>query len=379
MVSLGDPKLPFPKRSDLMYLDVVKPTDIPAENRSFSKSDSASLRTSDIPKCTTQSIQQKYFNKPNLFQTADISGCQPAKYFSRPMKTHNSSLTTADIDLAYPSRRGFADTSRHVCPLNPEYVLPSFELLPPTQPKFIRDNLDVADISKARTSKEYCLHRRVNRNPADGTDIDGSTPNHLRTKAHFKTTSHTKPFYALMSQDINASITRQARPRGTNPLQPSYFLQDWNRPTHCFSEDRYMAPVTPQSSLNPKAHSTHRHAAPQRTSNSDFAIAHKLANCDTPTLRVSKNPPPLASGTSQVPPDLCLPGSRVEAGKSRQQNPGAPFTTAAGGRHVGERYVRIGSIDRSKPRNRMWDNGAPQYSLLTQDVPGATPARLAKD
>eukprot|EP00388_Colpodella_angusta_P045247 GDKK01065439.1.p1 GENE.GDKK01065439.1~~GDKK01065439.1.p1 ORF type:complete len:521 (-),score=85.09 GDKK01065439.1:174-1736(-) len=134
------------------------------------------------------------------------------------------SLTTDDIELAQPSKRGL-DWPRHTNPLNPNYELPSFQAKPITPPKFVRDGFPVHDIEGASVRTLIDTSKPARDAHLTVRDIDGTWPDYQRMRGGYGfkyTTGNEKPAYNLETADINAPYTRVPSIRNTNPLEPEY-------------------------------------------------------------------------------------------------------------------------------------------------------------
>lgn len=66
----------------------------------------------------------------------------------RTLNKVDRQLLLEDIEGAKPRPKTFK-TTRKVNPLVPEYKLPSYKVVPPPEPKFLRDNIDNSDIDGA--------------------------------------------------------------------------------------------------------------------------------------------------------------------------------------------------------------------------------------
>lgn len=111
---------------------------------------------SDIDGAHAAPSYRLYTNKP-VFTQADIPG-STSKVLCHGRNTRDNSLFIDDIE---GTRRMIKDrmmrTNRHVNPLEPVYQLPSYSPLEPSQPVFVRDNIDVSDIegTKPKPKKEF--------------------------------------------------------------------------------------------------------------------------------------------------------------------------------------------------------------------------------
>ena len=208
----NDFNYPSLSRKDLMYLDQIRDRDFPIKkiNQINTNRDwSTNLYNLDIEKSSPNKINI-YTNKIDFINKLDdieLARPKKEKIFVKP----NFILNVRDIDKAYPKKPNFI-SQRHVNPLNPVYKLPSFPIVPPpTPPKFIRDQIDISDIEKARPNKLFPMKTRP---PKTFDDIEGNHPK----KSYIR-----KVFYDSFNyDDVNKKIKKF---RNTNPLDPEYDKQ----------------------------------------------------------------------------------------------------------------------------------------------------------
>jgi len=96
-----------------------------------------------------------------------------------------TTLSSHDKSVASTGRT--FHTTRISNPVDPVYKLPTHIERHPTPPKFIRDSISVCDIEKA-TPRVPPAQRKDIHNPADGSDIEGSTVIQTKNK-----TRHSHP------------------------------------------------------------------------------------------------------------------------------------------------------------------------------------------
>ena len=199
-------------RKDLMYLDSIKSTDFPLRkiNQINTNRDwSANLYNLDIAKSVPYR-SNIFINKIDFINKVDdIEYAQPKK--EKILNKPNFILNVRDIEKAYPKKVN-PNIQRHVNPLNPVYKLPSYPIPPPpTPPKFIRDQIDISDIEKARPNKLFPLKMR----PVKTYDeIIGNHPK----KPYVR-----KIFYDSFNyNDVSKKVKKY---RNTNPLDPEYDKQ----------------------------------------------------------------------------------------------------------------------------------------------------------
>jgi len=216
-----DDERSFLQRTDTMLLDVIRPKDVPRGQVMYPKDYDKSLMTEDIPRCQSTYDHLKYLDKPDMSVgcTDPVHPGGKARSYYAPMdrRPRDLSLTTADIELAIP-RGGQHKGFRHTDPVCPRYELPSSYQLPPPEMRFNgRHCTDNSDIEK---SHPRVLHPERNyiRDPNEGRDIEFSAPNFgEKLKA---LNARSRPDLSLNVQDIND--VKPARPRCTDPLQPTY-------------------------------------------------------------------------------------------------------------------------------------------------------------
>ena len=196
-------------RKDLMYLDSIKPRDFPIKklNQINSKRDwSTNLYNLDIEKSVPYKSNIYTHKVDFINKLDDIEKAHPKK--EKILVKPNFILNVHDIDKAFPNKEKQV-SQRHVNPLNPVYKLPSFPApAPPTPLKFIRDQMDISDIEKAKPKKLYPMEMR----PMKTYDeIEGNHPK----KPYIR-----KQFYDSFNYD---DISKKKRIfRNTNPLDPDY-------------------------------------------------------------------------------------------------------------------------------------------------------------
>ena len=196
-------------RKDLMYLDSIRPRDFPVKklNQINSNRDwSTNLYNLDIEKSVPYR-SNIYTNKVDFINKIDdIEEAQPKK--EKILNKPNFILNVRDIENAYPKKEN-PISQRHVNPLNPVYKLPSFQVpTPEPPPKFIRDQMDISDIAKAKPNKLFPMKMRP---PKTYDEIEGNHP---------KKPYERRNFYDSFRYD---DVTKKKRKfRNTNPLDPDY-------------------------------------------------------------------------------------------------------------------------------------------------------------
>jgi len=204
----NDFNYPSLERKDLMLLGTINSRDctIKKINQINSNRDwSINLYNLDIEK-TVPTRRNVFTNKIDFINKIDdIEKARPNKEII--LKKPNFILNVRDIEKAYPKKH-FWKSDRHINPLNPVYKLPSFKLLEPEVPKFIRDQIDISDIEKTKPNKLYPMKMR----PFKTYDeIEGVHPK----KRYERKVIHD----SLNCSDLNI---KKRRNRNTNPLEPEY-------------------------------------------------------------------------------------------------------------------------------------------------------------
>ena len=205
----SDFNYPSLSRKDLMYLDSLKPRDFPIKklNQINSKRDwSTNLYNLDIEKSVPYRSNIYTHKVDFINKLDDIENAHPKK--EKILIKPNFILNVHDINKAFPNKEKKV-SQRHINPLNPVYKLPSFPIpAPPTPLKFIRDQMDISDIEKAKPNKLYPMKMR----PMKTYDeIEGNHPK----KPYVR-----KQFYDNFNYD---DISKKKRIiRNTNPLDPDY-------------------------------------------------------------------------------------------------------------------------------------------------------------
>jgi hypothetical protein len=148
------------------------PGTLPVENkRVFAPKNTNDI--SDIDGARSAVRYRVYEGKPEFLNTSDIAGAQ-SKQLIHGRNTRDNSLYIDDID---GTRRMIKDrmmrTGRHVDPLCPSYPLPSFSGLEASPTRFIKDPLEINDISGTRPMPKKTYETRDILNIRD---IDGAAP-----------------------------------------------------------------------------------------------------------------------------------------------------------------------------------------------------------
>ena len=163
-------------RKDTMYLSVINSEDakiVPFKKLYTQRDWSSNLFNLDIE----NSQPKKYgifTNKIDFINKVDdIEKASPKTLYYKINKPQYN-LSNQDIEKSSPSINYFK-TNRVTNPLQPKYKLPELEPSPLEIPKFIRDSIDIKDISGASPKKRFEILRQEKR-IGKQDNIDGSHP-----------------------------------------------------------------------------------------------------------------------------------------------------------------------------------------------------------
>lgn len=221
-----------PDRGETMYLNVMRPKDVPMGPVRYLRDDSLSLRTHDIKGAQVTSKTRSLFlsGKP---EKEEPVGSKPKQHFSaRGRGLADNSLRTWDIEKAQPNAAEFK-TSRQCCPLEPVYDLPSFRERPITPPKPRIHEGEARDTMRFKGEwKPRIPDRDYSRNPNETRDIEFSQPN-VRMRMKGLTPRETMRTVEKAGERIISS-KYCSTPRDTNPIDPVYTVD--TRTTHPFRQ-----------------------------------------------------------------------------------------------------------------------------------------------
>lgn len=120
-----------------MYLSTIKDKDI-GFNKYGTLRQSRSLFTGDIVGKRRDIANSHNYNLRNN----DIERSQPKK-LNQPLNKAYYHLRNDDIEGSRPCMNKFKTKRAPSNPLNPSYILPSYDELEPVCPKFVRDTLNI--------------------------------------------------------------------------------------------------------------------------------------------------------------------------------------------------------------------------------------------
>jgi hypothetical protein len=242
--------LKFPDRGDTMYLNVIRPKDVP-EVPAIEKDYSLSLMTEDIAGAKPLYRHNDFFldGKPDKEEPA-LS--RPKKYYPEMRRVIDMPLTTIDIEKAQPSLDQFK-TARCCNPLQPKYDLPSCKMRPATPPQQKIHDGEVRDTLQFKGEwTPRILERNYARNPNESRDIEFSQSN---VRKRLQGTTPRDVFKVIEKAGERILSSRNRTPRETHPLNPEYSLSTCT--THPFRRSERGAAMAPQQ-VGPVEGSTSR-------------------------------------------------------------------------------------------------------------------------
>lgn len=202
-----------------MFLDTVRPKDVPRGPTRYAKEDSQSLRTHDIPGAIPE-YPHRRFHVDGPPEKEHINGTVAKTLYPDLHRPIDLSLTNRDIHKAQPSGEKFK-TRRRVDPLTPRYDLPSFQERPVTPPGILIHEGQVRDSMEFKgTHKPRILERNYARNPNDGSDIEGSRTGDRRNRLGNATPRDMWKTVEKAGERILSSKCHSAR--SSHPLDPEY-------------------------------------------------------------------------------------------------------------------------------------------------------------
>ena len=211
-----DYSIPSIPKGNTMYLSTINKNDaiIRPFKKMVTKRDwSANLYNLDIESSMPRRFGV-FTNKIDYINKVDDIERTNPKILHYPLNKPEFNLTNKDIEKSSPQMKHLK-TNRCTNPLEPKYTLPKVEEYPPSVPKFIRDSIDIKDISGARPQKYFQWKTRETF-PINNHGIEGS-----KTKESYvrKRLGNNKYDYIDYS-DLTIDIFKTRR--NTNPLDPIY-------------------------------------------------------------------------------------------------------------------------------------------------------------
>eukprot|EP00929_Paragymnodinium_shiwhaense_P083381 TRINITY_DN44400_c0_g1_i1.p1 TRINITY_DN44400_c0_g1~~TRINITY_DN44400_c0_g1_i1.p1 ORF type:complete len:360 (+),score=38.02 TRINITY_DN44400_c0_g1_i1:89-1168(+) len=223
-------------RGDTMFLDPIRPADVPRGRMPAEKPNWTALRTDDILGAQPRNFHTTLSGreKPPM---PEVPGSRTRLKQYRPEGFDRGSvppdlcLVTYDIAYAQPKHTDFK-TSRCLNPLMPRYELPGYTKMPPEVPK------QVFHEGVARDTLSFKGHwhprvpvRNYENDPLQVRDINGTLPNQKnrldRTNPERFTPRETMRMNIQQAGQRTLSTMNPmlaTTPRATNPLDPEYKL-----------------------------------------------------------------------------------------------------------------------------------------------------------
>ena len=211
-----DYSIPSIPKGNTMYLSTINKNDavIRPFKKMVTKRDwSANLYNLDIESSMPRRFGV-FTNKVDYINKVDDIERTNPKILHYPLNKPEYNLTNKDIEKSSPQMKHLK-TTRCTNPLEPKYTLPQVEEYPPSVPKFIRDAIDIKDISGARPQKYFQWKTRETF-PVDNHGIEGSKTKETYVRKRLGNTKYDYIDYSDLTIDIFK--TR----RNTNPLDPVY-------------------------------------------------------------------------------------------------------------------------------------------------------------
>eukprot|EP00928_Gymnodinium_smaydae_P007437 TRINITY_DN12670_c0_g1_i1.p1 TRINITY_DN12670_c0_g1~~TRINITY_DN12670_c0_g1_i1.p1 ORF type:complete len:380 (+),score=43.63 TRINITY_DN12670_c0_g1_i1:79-1140(+) len=220
--------VPAFNREDTMYLDSVRPRDLPRGRLTFPKDVHLSLETADIAGARTPAHAAGRLFLTPATPRETIPGSTVRKIYPEVNRVTDFSLKTEDLPRA-KSCAVQLKTGRCVNPLEPEYQLPSYQLVPePPVRQMIHEGQPRDTLSFKGEATARILERNHARDPNEHRDIEGSQPNFAGRVGGRKRDSFT-PRDTLWTLEqaggrVLSSFTSTERSafRETCPLNPVY-------------------------------------------------------------------------------------------------------------------------------------------------------------
>ena len=211
-----DYSIPTIPKSNTMYLSTINKNDAiirPFKKMVTQRDWSANLYNLDIESSMPRRFGV-FTNKIDYINKVDDIERTNPKILHYPLNRPEFNLTNKDIEKSSPQMKHL-ETKRCTNPLEPKYSLPKVEEYPPSQPKFIRDAIDIKDIQGARPQKYFQWKTRETF-PINNHGIEGSKTKETYVRKRLGNTKYDYIDYSDLTIDIFK--TR----RNTNPLDPIY-------------------------------------------------------------------------------------------------------------------------------------------------------------
>ena len=211
-----DYSIPSIPKGNTMYLSTINKNDaiIRPFKKMVTKRDwSANLYNLDIESSMPRRFGV-FTNKVDFINKVDDIERTNPKILHYPLNKPEYNLTNKDIEKSSP-QMNHLKTKRCTNPLEPQYNLPKVEDYPPEIPKFIRDSIDIKDISGARPQKYFQWKTRETF-PINNHGIEGSKTKETYVRKNIGNIKYHYIDYSDLTRDIFKTK------RNTNPLDPIY-------------------------------------------------------------------------------------------------------------------------------------------------------------
>mmetsp|Transcript_8966 Transcript_8966/g.9719 ORF Transcript_8966/g.9719 Transcript_8966/m.9719 type:complete len:445 (-) Transcript_8966:109-1443(-) len=210
-----------------------EPTLPKVEKRVFQMRDPNNI--TDIDGAQSAPRYRLFTNKPQ-FLTTDVEGAVP-KPHTRTRNVRDNTLYIDDIEgTRHTIKDRMMRTKRSLNPLDPQYPLPSFAPVEPTETKFIKDPQHIEDIEGARSKskKEFST-----RDVLGIDDIEGVRPG----LKHRKLLETIQTRDILSNGDLKTKVPKitDRTERVTDPNNPVYRFQGLE-----IYDDKYTKPKEPK-------------------------------------------------------------------------------------------------------------------------------------
>ena len=203
-------------KGNTMYLSTINKNDAiirPFKKMVTQRDWSANLYNLDIESSMPRRFGV-FTNKVDFINKVDDIERTNPKILHYPLNKPEYNLTNKDIEKSSPQLK-ILKTKRCTNPLEPKYNLPKVEEYPPEIPKFIRDSIDIKDISGARPQKYFQWKTRETF-PLDNHGIEGSKTKETYVRKNLGSIKYHYIDYSDLTRDIFKSK------RNTNPMDPIY-------------------------------------------------------------------------------------------------------------------------------------------------------------
>ena len=211
-----DYSIPSIPKGNTMYLSTINKNDVkmrPFKKMVTQRDWSANLYNLDIESSMPRRFGV-FTNKVDFINKVDDIERTNPKILHYPLNKPEYNLTNKDIEKSSP-QMNHLKTKRCTNPLEPTYNLPKVEDYPPEIPKFIRDSIDIKDISGARPQKYFQWKTRETF-PINNHGIEGSKTKETYVRKNIGNIKYHYIDYSDLTRDIFKTK------RNTNPLDPIY-------------------------------------------------------------------------------------------------------------------------------------------------------------